>query len=125
MKFTDIGVLFFICISFNKAQAMDNEPQRESLSECDGLSNDRSIGVIDSFVLNYAKKTRKGDISIKPMDYLCKPTPIFITINGSLQEIKMPTRVEPLTVIIHDAQNIINANPHIFVKESIEKKHCL
>ncbi len=92
------------------------------------FSSDKYMGTIDTFVLK--QEIQAGTASIcryltnysKSENHFIQHEPIFITIDGSLHAIQMPTKIKPFIVIINNAQNIIDANPHIFSLENIKNK---
>jgi hypothetical protein len=57
-----------------------------------------------------------------PENHFSPKEPIFITLDGALHTINMPTNLKPFIVIIPDAQNIIDTNPDIFCAENIKNK---
>src|SRR5438477_1725406 len=91
------------------------------------FSSDNHMGSIDTFVLKKEiledKKIGKNLTDCFRLRNCFSPNkPIFITIDGALHEIKMPTNIQPLILIIPDAQNIIDKHPDIFCAENIKNK---
>ena len=88
------------------------------------FSGDNQLGTIDTFILKQEIK----DQNKRVYKYCNKPNtwpdkePILLTVNGTLEPIKMPTQIKPLIVIISNAKDIIDKNPHIFCSKMIESK---
>lgn len=92
------------------------------------FSSDKQMGPIDTFVLKTDSLSCTKSISKYLMNYgqpeshFSPKEPIFITLDGALHTIHMPTNLKPFIVIIPDAQNIIDTNPDIFCAENIKNK---
>lgn len=79
--------------------------------------SDNQLGKIDAFILKQQARTIISEYLIahsKPENHFPDKEPIFITRNGSLQKINMPTAIKPLIIIIPDAEKIITTNNDIF-----------
>ena len=92
------------------------------------FSSDNHIGAIDTFILKKDILNCTKSISKYFTDYsnaenhFSHQEPTFITSNGALLPIDMPTLIKPFIVIFHDAQHIIDQNPTVFCLENLKNK---